>query len=61
MATREHADSTSSPTRLQLMGGGGKTGEPDKYSPDTPGPTAAEDLDAGGTLRGAASTWHTQY
>jgi hypothetical protein len=40
-------DSASSPTYLHLMGGGGRTGEPGKCSPDIPGPPVHEDLGAG--------------
>jgi hypothetical protein len=42
--TREPADSTTSPTCRQLMAGGGKPGEPGRYSPDTPRSVALEDL-----------------
>jgi hypothetical protein len=44
VVTGEHADSTSSPTRFQLMGGGEKPGEPGKYSPDTPKHVPPKDL-----------------
>jgi hypothetical protein len=43
VATDEHVDSASSPTRLQLLDGGGKLGDPGRYSPDTLGPTTLED------------------
>jgi hypothetical protein len=45
--TYEHSDSTSSPTHLQLMGGGGELGEPGKYNPDISRPTALQDPGAG--------------
>jgi hypothetical protein len=35
VATREHANSASSPTRLQSIVGGRKLGEPDRSSPNT--------------------------
>jgi hypothetical protein len=44
--TCEHADSTSSSTYLQLMGGGREPEEPDRYSPDTPGLKVLEGLGA---------------
>jgi hypothetical protein len=47
VVTCEHGDSASSPTRLQLMGGGRESGEPNKYSPDIPVPMALEDPRAG--------------
>jgi hypothetical protein len=43
LATCEHANSGSSPTHLQLMGGGGKAREPGRYSLDAPKPVAPED------------------
>jgi hypothetical protein len=45
--TYEHANSMLSSTRLQLLGGGAKPGEPDRTSLDTPGPTMPEDPGAG--------------
>jgi hypothetical protein len=52
--TYEHADSASSPIRLQLMGGGREPGEPDKYSLDILGPTALKDPGARAVSLGAA-------
>jgi hypothetical protein len=54
MMTHEHANSASSPTYLQLMGRGRKLGEPGRYSPDTLGPAAFEDPQAGATSPGVA-------
>jgi hypothetical protein len=39
VVTCEHADSASSSTRLQVMGGDEEPRELGKYSSDTPGPT----------------------
>jgi hypothetical protein len=47
--TCEHVDSASFPSHLQLMGGGGKPGEPGKHSTDIPGPPVLEDLGARST------------
>jgi hypothetical protein len=47
VVTHEHVNSTSSPTCLQLIGGGGMPGESDRSSPDTPGPAVSEDAGAG--------------
>jgi hypothetical protein len=52
--TRKHIDSASSPTCLQLMGGGGKPGEPGRYSPDTLGLVAPEEPRARAVSPGAA-------
>jgi hypothetical protein len=41
--TYEHMDSASSPTRLQLIGDGRITREPDRCSPDTPRPAVPKD------------------
>jgi hypothetical protein len=46
-ATCEHADSASSSTHVQLIGRGGKPGEPDRYSSDAPRPMTLEDLGLG--------------
>jgi hypothetical protein len=54
--TYEHVDSASSPTSLQLMGGGRKLGEPSRYSPDIPKPAAPEDLGAGAALSGTPTS-----
>jgi hypothetical protein len=51
--TCEHADSASSPTRLQLMGGGGEPREPGKYNLDIPRPTVLEDPGARAASPGA--------
>jgi hypothetical protein len=59
MAIREHAYSASSPTRLHMMGAGRESGEPDKYSIDTLGPTVLEDLGWGLHCRGLAPTTST--
>jgi hypothetical protein len=53
-AAYEHADSASSPARLQSIGVGGKSGEPGRSSPDIPGPVVPEDLGAGAASLGAA-------
>jgi hypothetical protein len=53
-ANCEHTASASSPTYLQLIGRGGKWGEPSRYNLDTPGPVAPEDLRAGAMSPGAA-------
>jgi hypothetical protein len=53
-ATCEHTDSASSSTRLQLIGGGGDSGEPGKYNLDTPGLTVLEDPGAKAAPPGAA-------
>jgi hypothetical protein len=45
--TCEHANFALSPTRLQLIGGGGKLGEPGRSSPDTPMSATPKDLGAG--------------
>jgi hypothetical protein len=42
-ATCEHMDYALSPTHLQSIGGGDKSGEPDRCSPDTPRLVALED------------------
>jgi hypothetical protein len=63
--TCEHTDSALSLTHLLLMGEGEEPREPDKYSPDIPGPMALKDLGAravspGATLlRMPAPTPHT--
>jgi hypothetical protein len=49
-ATCKHADSASYSTHRQLMGGDEEPGEPDKNSPDTPGPTMLKDPGAGAAL-----------
>jgi hypothetical protein len=49
VATYEHVDTASCPTRLQLIGGGGKPGELDRCSPHSPRPTVPKDLRAGVT------------
>jgi hypothetical protein len=43
VVTCEHADSASSSTRLQVMGGDEEPRELGKYSSDTPGPKVHED------------------
>jgi hypothetical protein len=43
VATCKHVDYASSPTHLQLMGGGGKPREPGRYNPDTLGPAELKD------------------
>jgi hypothetical protein len=53
VATNEHPDSASSPTRLQSIGGGGKSREPDRCSPDTTGPMVPKDPAAGAASLGA--------
>jgi hypothetical protein len=47
VATYEHVDTTSCPTRLQLIGGGRKPGELDRCSPHSPRPTMPKDPRAG--------------
>jgi hypothetical protein len=54
VATNEHADSVSSPTWLQLMGGCEELRELGKYSPDTPRPVPPDDPGAGAASPGAA-------
>jgi hypothetical protein len=53
-ADYEHADSASSPTHLQSIGGGRKTGDPERCSPDTPRPVVPKDLGDGAASPGAA-------
>jgi hypothetical protein len=43
VVTCEHGNSTSSPTHLQLIGGGGNSVEPGRCSPDTPRLTTPDD------------------
>jgi hypothetical protein len=43
----EHADSASSSTHPQLMGGDEEPGGPDKYDPDTPGLMVLKDQGVG--------------
>jgi hypothetical protein len=61
VATNEHADSVSSPTWLQLMGGCEELRELNKYSPDTPRPVPPEDPGAGAASPGAHSLKHQRW
>jgi hypothetical protein len=54
VATYEHLDSASSPTRLQSIGGGGKPRELDRCSPNTTGPVVPKDPGAGAASLRAA-------
>jgi hypothetical protein len=54
MVTCEHADSASSPTRLQSIGGGGKPGEPHRCNPNTLEPAVPKDPGVAAASPGAA-------
>jgi hypothetical protein len=59
MATYEHTNSMLSSTHLQLIGRGGKPGEPGRSNPNTLGPTTPEDSEAGVTSPGATLPGYT--